>query len=197
MEQDERTLWNRKYREKSHSSMRPDPFLVAVYDEFLAGTPPGRALDVAGGVGRHAIWLAERGWHVKLVDVSEVGVQLARDNALRLASGSELVHCEVLDLNEVNDLGREQYDLILVFFFLQRRLFPALISALKPGGLLLYKTYSTEQRKFEGGPTHPLHLLEANELLREFSSLRVLHYHGTVKDKGVVEIAAAKLPKLP
>jgi SAM-dependent methyltransferase len=196
MERDERTLWDRKYREKSHTSMRPDPFLVTAYEEFLAGTPPGCALDVAGGVGRHAIWLAERGWQVKLVDISEVGVQLARENAVRLAGGnqSSLVQCEVLDLNHLNDLGRENYDLIVVFFFLQRQLFPALISALKPGGLLLYKTYSTEQRKFEGGPSHPLHLLEPNELLRAFSTLRVLQYHETVKDKGVAEIAARKLP---
>ena len=80
MERDDKTFWNRKYREGSHTSMEPDPFLVSAYSEFLAYNVPGYALDVAGGVGRHALWLAERGWKVRLVDVSEVGIELARRN---------------------------------------------------------------------------------------------------------------------
>ena len=188
---DEKALWNKKYSEGSHSSLDPDPLLVNAYAEFLQDSRPGNALDVAGGVGRHALWLAERGWQIKLVDVSEVGIELAQQNAHQR---NVTIETEVLDLNHVPDLDREQYDLVVVFFYLQRELFPALIAALKPGGLLIYKTYSTEQRKFSGGPTHPLHLLEPNELLRAFSSLRVLHYHETVKEKGVAEFAGRKQP---
>jgi len=65
-------------------------------------------------------------------------------------------------------LGREQYDLVLVFFYLQRELFSALTSALKPGGMLLYKTYTTHQQRFGGGPSNPMFLLKANELLHAF-----------------------------
>jgi SAM-dependent methyltransferase len=194
MERDERTIWNRKYSEGSHGSKIADPFFVSACSEYLRDVPPGKALDVAGGVGRHALWLAERGWRVKLVDISEAGIELARKNMGEAASQVEL---EVVDLNQVRVLGREQYDLVLVFFYLQRELFPAVIHALNPGGLLLYKTYSTEQRRFEGGPSHPMHLLEPNELLKAFASLRVLHYHETVEGKGVAELAAVKLPKLP
>lgn len=188
---DERSLWNKKYSEGSHSSLEPDPLLVNAYAEFLHDNAPGKALDVAGGVGRHALWLAERGWRVKLVDVSEVGIELARQNARQR---NVTMETEVLDLNHVPDLGREQYDLVMVFFYLQRELFPALMAALKPDGFLIYKTYSTEQRRFSGGPTHPLHLLEPNELLRAFASLRVLHYHETVKEKGVAEFVGQKPP---
>lgn len=191
MDYDEKALWNRKYSEGSHRSPEPDPLLVSAYTEFLPASAPGKALDVAGGVGRHALWLAERGWQVKLVDVSEVGIELARQNARQR---NVLMETEVLDLNHVPDLGREQYDLVVVFFYLQRELFPALIAALKPGGFLIYKTYSTEQRKFSGGPSHPLHLLEPNELLHAFSSLRVLHYHETVREKGVAEMVGQKQP---
>ena len=81
MEMDEKSSWNKKYSEGSHSSLEPDPFLVSAYDEFLSGRPPGLALDVAGGVGRHAIWLAQRGWRMKLLDISEVGIQQAEENA--------------------------------------------------------------------------------------------------------------------
>jgi 2-polyprenyl-3-methyl-5-hydroxy-6-metoxy-1,4-benzoquinol methylase len=188
---DEKSMWDQKYSKGSHSSLEPDPFLVSAYDEFLAGNRPGAALDVAGGVGRHAIWLAERGWRVKLIDISAVGINQAEENAKKTGTAS-LIATEVRDLNTKQDLGREQYDLVVVFFFLQRELFPALAASVKPGGFLIYKTYTTEQQRFSGGPSHPMFLLEPNELLHAFSSMRVLHYHETIQEKGVAELVARK-----
>jgi len=188
---DEKALWNKKYSEGSHTSLDPDPFLVSAYDEFLFGTSPGLALDVAGGVGRHSIWLAQRGWRVKLLDISELGVQQAAENAKRSGTASS-ISADVCDLNTMRDLGHEQYDLIVVFFFLQRAIFPALTAALKPGGFLIYKTYTTEQKHFAGGPSHPMFLLDPNELLHAFRSLRVLRYHETTQEKGVAELVARK-----
>ncbi|HZE82537.1 MAG TPA: class I SAM-dependent methyltransferase [Candidatus Polarisedimenticolia bacterium] len=191
MEIDEKALWNKKYSERSHSSLDPDPFLISAYDEFLSGNRPGNALDVAGGVGRHAIWLAQRGWRVKLLDISEAGIKQAEENAERTGTAA-LVSTEICDLNTMQDLGREQYDLVVVVFLLQRELFPALTTALKPGGFLIYKTYTAEQKHFIGGPSHPMFLLEPNELLRAFPSLRVLHYHETLREKGVAELVGRK-----
>lgn len=191
MRMDERTLWNKKYSERSHSSLEPDPFLVSAYEEFLAGRPPGNALDVAGGVGRHSIWLAQRGWRLRLMDISEVGLKQANENAKTTGTAASIT-TEIRDLNVMQDLGREQYDLVLAFFFLQRELFPALAAAVKPGGFLIYKTYTNEQQRFNGGPSHPMFLLQPNELLHAFSSLRVLHYHETVQQKGVAELVAQK-----
>ncbi len=194
MEQDEKTHWNRKYAEGSHTSMQPDPFLLSAYAEFLAETSPGYALDAAGGVGRHALWLTERGWKVKLADISEIGVNLARENFHRKHGlrFSDQLETEVLDLSQIPDLGQEHYDLIIVFFFLERSLFPALISALRPGGFLIYKTYTTESQLLGRGPSHPMYLLQPNELLHAFQPLRVLHYHETMKEKGVAELVAQK-----
>jgi 2-polyprenyl-3-methyl-5-hydroxy-6-metoxy-1,4-benzoquinol methylase len=191
MEMDEKTRWDKKHSERSHRSLEPDPFLVSAYNEFLAGPPAGSALDVAGGAGRHAIWLAEHGWHVTLIDISEVGVQHAQENARRSAAGG-LIVTKVQDLNTAQDLGREQYDLLLVFSFLQRELFPALTAALKTGGHLIYKTYTTEQLRFDGGPRKPTFLLQPNELLHAFPSMQVLHYHETIQEKGVAELVAKK-----
>lgn len=195
METDEKSIWNQKFSEQSHASLEPDPFLVSAYDEFLSGLPAGSALDVASGAGRHSIWLAQRGWRAKLLDISDVGIGLAERNASRALGPVRkefLIHTEVTDLNRMQDFGIEQYDLVLVFFYLQRELFPALISALKPGGFLLYKTYMTDQQQFSGGPSNPEFLLKPNELLHAFESLRVLHYHETVKDKGVAELVTQK-----
>jgi tellurite methyltransferase len=191
MSMDEKTLWNKKYSEGSHDSLEPDPFLKNAYGEFLFSQMPGTALDIAGGVGRHAIWLAQRGWRVNLLDISEVGVEQAQENA-KTTGTAAFISTVVCDLITLQDLGRERYDLVIVFFFLQRELFPALVAALKPGGFLIYKTYTTEQQKFRGGPSHPLFLLEPNELLRAFPSLRVLHYHETIQEKGVAELVARK-----
>lgn len=192
----EKAMWDKKYSERSHSSLQPDPFLVRAYEEFLSAASPGLALDVAGGVGRHAIWLAQRGWRVKLMDISEVGVKQAEENAKQTGTAPSIA-TEVRDLNSEQDIGREQYDLVVVFFFLQRELFPALAAAIKPGGHLIYKTYTTEQQRFTGGsfnsgPSHPMFLLQPNELLHAFPSMRVLHYHETIQGRGGAELVARK-----
>jgi SAM-dependent methyltransferase len=199
MEPDEKTVWDNKYKEALQSSLEPEPFLLDAFREFLAGRPPGMALDVAGGRGRHSLWLARQGWRVKLVDISEVGVALARENATRSLSPGRgesarrepLFEAEVLDLNRGPDLGYQQYDLVLVFFYLQRRLFPALIRALRPGGLLLYETYIRDQRRI-GGPSNPEYLLEPNELLQAFQSMRILHYQEGTAGRAVAELVAQK-----
>jgi len=193
MEIDEKTRWDRKHDERSHSSLTPDPLLVNAYDDFLSCTTPGKALDLAGGVGRHAIWLAERGWQVRLLDISDVGIQQAKENA-RLTKTDKSIITEIQDLDGTQNFGSNEYDLILGFFFLQRKLFPVLISALKPGGHLIYKTYTTEQLRFNSshGPSNPAFLLQPNELLHAFSSMCVLHYHETIQEKGVAELVARK-----
>jgi SAM-dependent methyltransferase len=192
---DEKTSWNQKFSEGSHTSLDPDPLLVSAYDEFLSSAPHGNALDIAGGAGRHSIWLAQRGWRSRLLDISDVGVSLAERNASRALGPVRkefLISAEVADLSQLQNFGTEQYDLVLVFYYLQRELFPALITALKPGGILLYKTYTTDQQPFAGGPRHAQFLLKPNELLHAFQSLRVLHYHETTRDKGVAELVAQK-----
>jgi tellurite methyltransferase len=193
----ERAVWNRKYSEGSHGPLEPEPFLVNALAKFLATKPPGSALDVAGGAGRNALWLAQRGWRVKLIDVSDVGVALARENAARMLPSQPdatppLFLAEVMDLNVTPDLGDEQYDLVIVFRYLQRELFPALIRALRPNGFLIYQTYTTAQEKCGNGPTNPKYLLQPGELLQAFSSMRVLHYEENTAGKAVAELVAQK-----
>ncbi|HLW53221.1 MAG TPA: class I SAM-dependent methyltransferase [Candidatus Angelobacter sp.] len=195
MQPDDKSVWNRKYAEAPEKWLEPDPFLVYAWEHFLKPATPGMALDVAGGAGRHAIWLADRGWQVKVLDVSDVGLQLARHNAVKVLGeerAGKFIDAETVDLNTVTDLGRQLYDLVLVFRYLNRELFPALSSALKPGGTLIYSTYTTAQLKFGKGPTEPQFLLQPGELRQAFSALRVLHHAETAKDRGVAELIASK-----
>ena len=203
MERDERALWNKNYCSGSHTLLEPDSFLVEAYSEYLAGQPPGDALDVAGGAGRHALWLAQRGWRVKLIDVSETGIALAQANTQKIPTHSGplaavprgQIETRQLDLNKVSDLGNEQYDLALVFFYLRRELFPAILAALRPGGLLIYKTYTTRQLQLGGGPRDPEYLLEPGELRQAFQSMHILRYQEHVGSVATAELVARKLPR--
>jgi len=190
MEDNARVEWDRRYNEGSHRSLTPDPFFLSAYEEFIAPSfaKPALALDLAGGVGRHAIFLAERGWEVMLMDISKTGLTEARRHAEQRKLRITLEKC---DLTE-RLLPASAFDLILVFFYLERPLFPQIAAALRPGGILIYKTYTREQLKLGGGPTHPMHLLKSNELLRAFASLRILHYHESIRDKAVAELVARK-----
>jgi 2-polyprenyl-3-methyl-5-hydroxy-6-metoxy-1,4-benzoquinol methylase len=189
-EQHERESWNRRYAEGEHMAFEPDPFLPAAYGEFLQPLfpRPGLALDVAGGLGRHAIWMAELRWKVTVVDISEVAFEKAQRKAEERGVAIDFL---VRDLNSWSP-DRKKYDLILVFYYLQRDLFPALEAALKPGGLLLAKTYTEEHKKFKGGPSREDYFLKENELLRAFPSLRTLYYRETVQEKGIAELVAMK-----
>ena len=188
----EKEMWNAKFAAGSHTSQRPDPFLLRVHEDYLRPLlpAPGRVLDLAGGAGRHAVFYAQHGWTATLLDVSERGVELAQKNARRNRVQIETVIADMkgFDLRP----WRQRFDLVLVFFYLERKLFPALVELLKPGGLMIYKTYLRGTLK---GPTHPLHLLEPNELLRAFRKLRVLYYQETFGESRTAEFVGRKEQK--
>jgi SAM-dependent methyltransferase len=190
MEENARIEWDPRHAEGSHSSLTPDPFFVSAYEQFVAPNFKyvGRALDIAGGIGRHAIHLAERGWLVTLMDISDVALKQTRRHA---EERDVHILAEQIDLTEAQ-LPASAFDLVLGFFYLERSLLPQIADALRPGGILIYKTYTREQLKMVGGPTHPMHLLEPNELQGAFSRLRILHYVETIEDKAVAELVARK-----
>jgi tellurite methyltransferase len=194
---DEQTIWNAKYAEGSHASLTPDPFLVEAYENYVSPLrkgETGHALDLAGGVGRHAIWLAKRGWKVTLTDISDQAIAIATRNAESAGVELDLRIANARDFFAQSESSL--FDLILVFFFLERDIFPVLVQHLKPGGVLFYKTYTAEQPKLRPGqgPTHSMHLLERNELLNVFSNLEILFYRETTKDRGIAELVARKKP---
>ncbi|MBZ5653989.1 MAG: class I SAM-dependent methyltransferase [Acidobacteriia bacterium] len=186
----ERERWNQKYRETPGAWLEPDPFLAWAFSEFIQPLFPGAgsALDLAGGAGRHSIWLAKQSWEITLIDVSETGVELARQNAGPLAPH---IHCVIDDLTQFR-ASQTQFDVVMGFFYLERSIFPEIVKALCPGGLLLYKTYTTDQLKLPGGPKDASHLLAPGELLRLVTGMRVLHYRETVAERATAEIAARK-----
>lgn len=131
----------------------------------------GQALDVACGRGRHALWLAERGLTTLAVDQN---VDAVRDlNEVARARRLPLV-AEVRDIEgAARPFPVSTYDLIVVVHYLHRPLFPVLIEALAPGGLLVYETFTVAQAA-RGKPTNPDFLLKPGELFELLRPLDVV-----------------------
>jgi tellurite methyltransferase len=132
----------------------------------------GVALDLACGRGANALWLAEHtGLEVHAWDLSSAGV--ARLQAAASARGLP-VATDVRDVVARPPPPRS-FDAVLVAHFLERAIVPALIDALRPGGLLLYQTFGREEVS-ERGPSTPEWRLARNELLLLFAGLTVRAY---------------------
>lgn len=153
---------------------KPAPFLI----EQLHRLPKGRTLDVAAGGGRHSLFLAARGYHVDAIDRDETA--LAQLAASAAAKALPPIKTRMIDLEQPAPFdpgfGHETYDVIVVFFYLRRPLFPFLIDALKPGGVLIFETFTIDNYTHHKHPRRWEFCLSHNELLRMTSALQTLHY---------------------
>jgi SAM-dependent methyltransferase len=131
----------------------------------------GRALDVAMGSGANAVYLAGEGFTVCGVDRDEEAVARACARARELGVAIET---RLVDLESEWPFTEERFDLVVVFRYLQRTLFRALETALAPGGLLVYETFTEAHARYR--PMRPAFLLRPGELLHAFPGLRVLAY---------------------
>lgn len=132
---------------------------------------PGRALDLAGGAGRHSIWLAERGWDVTMVDTSEVAIDITRERAASAGVDIDLVHADLV----ADDLPSGPWDLVLVVHYLQRDLFPPVIGELADGGLVAFSVATVRNVERHERPTLP-YLLDEGEAPSLVGGLRIIHY---------------------
>ncbi|GEM_PF-118818 len=164
---EDRLLWDRRYAEGiSGLAGRPIPYLVA----WLPHLPRGRALDLAAGCGRHALYLARHGYRVHALDISRVAlaVLVARARARALP-----VSAAVVDLDEIQ-LPAAAYDLIVKTYYLNRALLPQLARALVPGGALLMETrlYDPDRDPPERSARRP----RPGELAQACAGLEIAHY---------------------
>lgn len=145
----------------------PHPLLVRfISQETLIGR---RALDVACGVGQNAIWLAQHGFTVDAVDFSPVAIERGR---IAAAQAGVRVHFIQADL-QVWTPPAHSFDLAIGFRFLDRRLWPRLQAALRPGGWLLYQTFNL--RKLAPDSDFPReYLLGIGELPRTFAGWKIV-----------------------
>src|SRR5690349_20624361 len=134
--------WDERYRSGSGAEHDLDPTPTPLLVETAARIPPGRALDLACGAGRNALWLARRGWDVTAVDGSAAALEILRGRA---AERHVTIDARVADL----ELGEFQiepecWNLIAMCYYLQRDLFAPAKRGLAPGGTLLAIVHMTE-----------------------------------------------------
>ncbi len=144
----------------------------------------GRALDVACGDGRNALYLAQLGYMVDAIDVSDVAIGALR-RAVQQRGLAMTIAPRVVDL-EREPLPAGPYDVIVTLNFLQRDLFGPLQDALAPGGLLLYETLGQAHVDELGNDFNPDFLVAPGELLAAFDGLEVV-----AQREGVVERSGA------
>ncbi|HKY08225.1 MAG TPA: class I SAM-dependent methyltransferase [Candidatus Binatia bacterium] len=167
---DDQSRWDRLHAE-GEGGQAPSRFLQEIIDGDQWALVPGKALDLACGKGRNALFLASRGFEVTAIDISTAGLERGREQAK--AKGLSIIWQQA-DL-ETFELPDEVYDLIVNVSYLQRSLISRLKSALKPGGYVIFETYLIDQRAI-GHPKNPDYLLAHNELLEHFRDFRVMFY---------------------
>jgi 2-polyprenyl-3-methyl-5-hydroxy-6-metoxy-1,4-benzoquinol methylase len=166
----DREKWDRQHA-AAHRRQQPAGFLKQIFEAGAWQIEPGRALDIATGKGRNAIFLAERGFEVVAIDISPVALGEARKHA---AEKHLSISWQQADLEKI-ELPENAYDLIVNFNYLQRTLVPQLKAALKVGGHVIFETYLIDQQTI-GHPKNPDYLLHHNELLDLFDGFRILYY---------------------
>jgi 2-polyprenyl-3-methyl-5-hydroxy-6-metoxy-1,4-benzoquinol methylase len=175
----DRERWDRQHA-AGGSTEQPSRFLRDVFEAAVWQIEPGRALDIATGKGRNAIFLAERGFEVVAVDISPVALAEGRKHA---AERGLSISWQQADLEAI-ELPENCYDLIVNINYLQRTLVPQLKAALKIGGHVIFETYLIDQQMI-GHPKNPEYLLRYNELLDLFDGFRVLYYReGRFRENG-------------
>jgi tellurite methyltransferase len=183
----DRKRWDQRFKgEEFAFGKKANPFLR----RHIALLPKGKALDLATGEGRNAVFLAQHGLDVDAVDISEIGLRKAQKLAREMRVK---INTFLADL-DTYQIEREQYDLITNFYFLDRSLVQKMKRSLKKDGMVVFETYTLEHRRLgTGGPKDPRYFLTPNELLNLFKEFRILFYREGIFKEGGKRKAIASL----
>ena len=196
-------FWNQRYgKEEFAYGVEPNDFLV---EHARHIKPGGRVLCLADGEGRNGVWLATQGHAVTSVDIAAEGMAKAG----RLAAERQVaLNTQVADL-ATHDLGLEAWDAIVSIFMhlptrLRRDLFARTVTALRPGGVVLFEAYAKGQLgRGTGGPPEADLLVALADVEQEFPGCRILHAFCGLRDvnegrhhKGAGEVVQLVVQKL-
>lgn len=159
---DDKTRWNSKHQ---NAPMPMNPSAIVM--KYANQTVNTKALDIACGIGRNTHYLAKLGYEIDAVDIS--------DYALSQIKHSKKIHTIEADLTKYT-ITPNHYDLILNINYLERKLFPSIMTGLKEGGILIFETFITAHEEGYHNPSNPDFLLYSNELPTIFCDLTTLFY---------------------
>lgn len=163
---EDKTRWNKKY---ATYSMPGETASILTMHLHVANV--GRALDIACGMGRNSMYLAEHGFVVDAVDIS--------DQALSQIPMSDRIHTIEADLDEY-EIAKESYDLIINCNYLDRAMFSAIKNGLKDEGVVIFETFVEADATDFHQPSDPDFLLQSEELKNAFLDLDIIKYEEVV-----------------
>lgn len=165
--------WDARYSgEELLWKAEPNRFLV----EEVGDLQTGRALDVACGEGRNAIWLASRGWQATGVDFSPVALSKARRIAGDRGVEVEWIEADLADWNP----SAERFDLVILFYLQlpakqRHEVYGRMAGAVSAGGTILIVGHDSDNLSHGyGGPQDPQFLFSAEDAASDLTGLKIL-----------------------
>ena len=153
--------WNKRHVEKPmRHTVEP------IVQNYIKHANVGEALDIACGTGRNTHFLADKGFIVDAVDISDYALGEIKDMAT--------INKIEVDLDTYN-LAVDKYDVVVNINYLNRRFFPQIKESLKSGGIVIFETFIVAHGDFKN-PANPEFLLRKNELLHAFIGLDIIYY---------------------
>lgn len=151
----------------------------------------GPVLDLACGNGRAGLMLVRQGIPVIFADRSAIALAGIRK---QLSENGLTARTWQVDLEQpgVNPFAGRVFNAVICFRYLHRPLFPYLLKAVEPDGLIIYETFTVVNRRF-GRPNNPDFLLKPNELKSRFHDWELLHYYEGIQhnpDRAIAQIVA-------
>ena len=188
MPADDRIRWDQRYASGDFVASSPHwaPGWMESIEPWLSAGGP--ALDIAAGAGRISRWLARRGYDVTAVDISLVGLALARE---AVESDGLVLKTEALDL-ETDPLPPGPFTLATCFHYWQPDLFPRIIGSLDRGGVLIAEVFTVPNLERNQRPSRRF-LAEPGELKQACHPLEMLYYwEGWSEDQSLALMVARK-----
>lgn len=171
------TSWDDRFLRGLYPT-EPDP--SPVLRHYVEAFPDGRALDIATGTGRNALFLAEAGHTVDAIDQSRVGLRTTRERAADRAVADRL-RCVQADVSTYG-FPTERYAVVTISYYRAVDRFPDIKEALVPGGYLFVEHHLRSTEPTPSGPSSDRHRFAANELLHACLDLTVLYYDETTSE---------------
>ena len=167
-QQSSKRKWDQRYAaEELEASLEPVPLVREVCASLLLC----RALCLASGSGRNAVFLAQQGYKVTAVDISPVGLDRCAELARHRGVEVELIEADLLSYPFAGEFG-----LVTMLYYNEPRLFPRINDIVEPGGCFLFQTFSIHHAKQDWGPSNPAFLADPKAVLDAFAHWRIRRF---------------------
>jgi len=178
MSQEDRDKWNQRYTENTNRKGNP----VTLLENWISKAPMGRALDIASGAGRNAVFMAQSGFEVDAIDISPAGLAKARETA---EIKGFVINWIEHDLDEPYEF-KNDYELIVVLWYVNLPLITHLCDCLAPGGILICEEHLVSDQEVIG-PGNPHYRVKSGALREAVSSLEILYYEESIEGNEIGE----------